>query len=254
MEPSVRGFSLFNTREHAVHSARINQGFRIGVWLPFSYAQSERRYPAVYLTDGEYTFGAATGLIPTMIGNGEMPEALIVGIAYEGITDYAGFGALRDVDLLPDGISSAPSRMEGFTRFIAEELVPMIEAAYRCDGRRCLYGFSAGGFFAYHMMLNHPGTFGAYVAASCTWPGAGERIVGYLKKYADAPTRPAVRVFHATGELEHEQGAGSDMVAEAIGSGACPEIDFTFQRLAGEGHSSSVIAQSMIMGLRRVFR
>ncbi len=103
-------------------------------------------------------------------------------------------------------------------------------------------------------MLNNPGIFSGFITASCTWPGAGERIIGYLSNYTRSLSRPSIKVHHTTGEFDREQQPGHNKIVKEFASGAYPEIDFSSLFLPGEGHTSSVIAQSLIFGLRRIFR
>jgi len=74
-------FGLFGTEERILCAEEMDQAFQVGIWLPFSYHTSGRTYPVVYVPDGEFASGLATGLIPTLIGTQEVPEILVVGIA-----------------------------------------------------------------------------------------------------------------------------------------------------------------------------
>jgi len=118
-------FNLFNTESQVFHSHCTDQDFQIGVWLPFSYLSNpDRAFPVLYVPDGEYAFPAAAGLAPTLIGTGEVPEMLIVGIAYQGITGWGELGVLRDRDFCTQPFQSPPhqTRRAQYTRFFQEEL------------------------------------------------------------------------------------------------------------------------------------
>ena len=141
-------FGLFNTEERILRSDSMDQAFQIGVWFPFSYGSSSRRYPVLYVPDGEFAFGLAAGLIPTLIGTQEVPELIVVGIAYHGITSWMEHSILRDRDFCPPGFQEPPaeSRIASYTGFFRQELFPLIEAEYRgSPDDRTLFGFSGGG-------------------------------------------------------------------------------------------------------------
>ena len=183
-------FGLFNTEERIIHSGQVGQDYQIGVWFPFSYAGSDRRYPVLYVPDGEFVFGLATGLIPILIGAQEVPELLVIGIAHHGINGWSEHAVLRDQDFCPPGFQppDVESRLEAFTAFFQHELFPLIETEYRgAPDDRTLFGFSSPGFFALHTMLTRPGMFRRYIAASCTWPGADQYLLDLERQYADQP-------------------------------------------------------------------
>jgi predicted alpha/beta superfamily hydrolase len=173
-------FGLFNT-EAIIHTSVSNgEEYQIGIWFPFSYYNSDQTYPVLYLTDGDYLFGLATGLVPTLIGTQEIPEILVVGIGYNQLSSYTEFSKLRELDMLPPGCvdASPDSHTPQFLGFLEQELFPLIETRYRgSPDDRALYGFSVGGFFTLYTMLTRPGLFKRYIVASGTWPGAASFLM-----------------------------------------------------------------------------
>lgn len=251
-------FGLFNTEAHIVHSRCVDQEFQIGVWLPFSYAvNQEQHYPVLYIPDGEYAFPLAVGLIPTLIGAGEVPEMLVVGIAYHGITGWEEFGVLRDRDFCTQPFQSPPhqSRHEGYMRFFQEELFPFIESQYRTSPQgRALFGFSSAGFFALHMLFTQPGMFRRHIAASCTWPGAGEYFLQCAQQYAQAPAQPETDLYLVVGRLDEGQLRGFTQLTETLTSGSYPNLHVSRQVFGEEGHSAGVIGNAFLQGLKTVYR
>ena len=259
MEPatqSIPRFGLLNTESRILSSACVGEEYQIGIWLPFSYASSERTYPVLYLTDGDYTFGLAAGLAPTLVGSGEIPETIVVGIAYHQISTYGEFGKLRERDMLPPGFVHAPpdSRAPQFIAFLQQELFPFIETQYRAaSDDRALYGFSVGGFFSLYMMLTHPGLFRRYIAASGTWPGADAYLLDCEQQYADQPLHPPVNLYYAVGGAEEEQLSGFKALVERLQKRNYPDLKLHAQVLEGEKHSAGVISQAFVYGLRKVY-
>ncbi len=255
--PDYPRFGLFNTEARAIHSDIVGQDFQIGIWLPFSYGESERRYPVLYVPDGEYVYGVATGLTPTLIGAGEVPEVLVVGIAYQGIATWQEFGILRDRDLCPPGFQNppAPSRIAEFTEFFKRELFPLVEGEYRgSPDDRALFGFSSGGLYAMHTLLTQPGMFRRTVAASCTWPGADSYLLGCEQRYANLPEHPPADLYLAVGGLDKEQLSGFRAVGEALRQREYAGLRLCTQIVESEGHSSGVIARAFVDGVRAVYK
>jgi predicted alpha/beta superfamily hydrolase len=250
-------FGLFNTEARILQSACVGEVYQIGIWFPFSYSSSRETYPVLYLTDGDYTFGLATGLIPTLIGTQEIPEMLVVGIGYNHLSNYSEFGEFRERDMLPPGFAGAPpdSRTPQFMAFLRQELFPLIEANYRASpDDRTLYGFSVGGFFALYTMLTQPGLFRRYIAASCTWPAADAYLLACERKYAGQSSHPPVDLYFAVGGLEEDQLPGFHAMVELLQQRDYANLRFQAQIFEGEKHSAGVISQTFLNGLRSVFQ
>jgi uncharacterized protein len=254
---SLPRFSLFNTEARVFHSHCVEQDFEIGVWFPFNYSRSGRLYPVLYVPDGEYAFPLVAGLMPTLLGSGEVPEMIVVGIAYHGISGWDEFGVLRDRDLCTQPFQSAPhqSRHVQYTRFFQEELFELIEAQYRADPRdRAVFGFSSAGFFALHMLLTQPGMFRRHVAASCTWPGAGEFFYECAQRYLELPGAPPADLFLSVGERDEGQLPGFHRLVAALSSGKAPALRLNSQVIAGEDHGAGMIAGTFLAGVKSVFQ
>lgn len=169
-----------------IDSAAVGRRFHIYVRLPADYgAQPERRYPVVYLLDGDSLFPilAANHLFLTY--DDGLPEAIVVGIA------YGGFGAdlnRRGIDFMPpaDGVPAAEAGAPAFQRFLRDELIPRIERGFRADpARRILFGQSRGGSFVLWSAFTEPDLFWARIASNPALEPGREIYFG--------TPRPAVR-------------------------------------------------------------
>lgn len=254
--PAHPRFGLFNTEERILRSEEMGQSFRIGVWFPFTHHDSSHSFPVLYVPDGEYAFPLAAGLAPVLIGTQEVPELLIVGIAYHGIAGWREHGLLRDRDLCPAGFQEPPagSRIDAFVRFFEHHLFPLVEGQYR--GRaddRAIFGFSSGGLFALHAMLTRPGMFRRHVAAACTWPGADQYLLARECEYAAQPTHPPVDLYLSAGSLDTDQRQGFDALVETLRSRRHPGLRMVAEVLEGEGHNAGTLAKTLLYGLRAVY-
>ena len=141
--------------------------YHVYVRLPEGYAAAAgRRYPTVYLLDGDSTFPmlAPQHLFLTM--DDALPEAIIVGIA------YGGFGEVnrRGFDFMPPG-SERQAGAPAFQAMLKDELIPQIETRFRTDAtRRILVGQSRGGSFVLYSAFTDPDLFWGRIASNPSIP------------------------------------------------------------------------------------
>ena len=145
----------------ALDSAAAKHRYHIYVRLPDGYAaNSARRYPTVYLLDGDSLFPYLAPHHLFLTYDDQLPEAIVVGIAYGSFAPPAN---RRDLDF-GDG---APA----FQRFLKSELIPAIERRTRADpARRILVGQSRGGGFVLYSAYTDPDLFWGRIASNPSFP------------------------------------------------------------------------------------
>lgn len=152
------GASAEAGESNQILSAVLNETRRYTVSLPADYAWAQdRRYPVLYVLDGERNFMHSAATARFLAAGGDIPEMIVVGIdSTVRVRDYTQ--------------SDWPSMWIGgggakhFKRFLADELIPAIETDYRTDGMRILAGHSASGQFVLHTLATEPSLFQAYFA------------------------------------------------------------------------------------------
>ncbi|WDE08512.1 hypothetical protein SG34_031820 [Thalassomonas viridans] len=134
------------------------------VHLPEGYAQSGKRYPVLYLLDGERHFYHAITASKLLQEQARIPELIIVGIA--------NLEGKRSRDL--------GAEKETFTRFLQNELMAYVDSHYRTTGLNTLYGHSLAGYFTVDLLARQPKLFENYIAASPPLTGDGDGIYTQL--------------------------------------------------------------------------
>lgn len=161
------------TRER-VPSRILADSREVNLWLPPSYAlDPERRFPVIYLHDGDNLFDpqtspitgidwAADEWVRLLSRQGVMPEAIVVGVCHpDGFNEENA--TLRDVDLAPELGGSA------YAAFVASELVPYLDSHYRTDPsphHRTLGGSGLGALSTFYTAIHHPGIFNRFIGLS----------------------------------------------------------------------------------------
>lgn len=173
-------------------SAALHETRRINVYLPPAQAP-DRRHPVVYMLDGGVAedFPHVANIIDAAIRAGRMAPVILVGIENtQRRRDLTGpTSVAEDREIAPVVGGSAQ-----FRAFIADELIPRIEAAYPASGRRGLIGESLAGLFVLETLSASPELFDTWIALDPSlWWNDGRLA-------ADAPTWLAAHP-HARGRL-----------------------------------------------------
>src|ERR671921_1471212 len=157
------------------------------VYLPPGYGlEATRRYPVLYLHDGQNLFDGATAYIPGQDWRvGQTAGALIRDQAVEPVIVVGiyntGHARVEEYTPSPCPRLKVGGKADLYGRLIVEELKPFIDSHYRTRAGTCdtgLGGSSLGGLVTAYLGLRHPGVFGklAVVSPSVWWDG--RRILG----------------------------------------------------------------------------
>lgn len=127
------------------------------VYLPATYNwATNRRYPVLFLLDGQTRFGHGATSVDTLAASGDIPEMIVVGIdSTRPVRDFTP----TSWEAIPGGGSA-----DKFKSFLSTELLPTIEKEYRTNGFRILSGQSLGGLFVLHCLSAEPALFQGYMA------------------------------------------------------------------------------------------
>lgn len=182
-----------------LQSEAVGHQYHIYVRLPQGYeADPQRRYPVVYLLDGDSLFPilAPTHLFLTI--DDKLPEAIIVGISYGS---FAKPTNRRHIDFMPPAGEVPPgeSGTVQFQRFLEAELLPAVERRYRVDpALRILFGQSRAGAMVLYSAFTKPDLFWAHVASNPSWDPGRARLFAQPPRAA----RDDLRLVVASGTNE----------------------------------------------------
>src|SRR5665213_519018 len=148
------------------------QEYVLQISLPAGYANTNKKYPVVYLMDSQWDFPLVAALYGQQYYDGFVPEMIVVGITWGG--NHPNPDSLRARDYTPTTEQRLPQSggADKFLSVIKNEVFPIIEKDYRVDNNaKTLIGCSLGGLFTMYALFTHPQMFNRYVAASpaFTW-------------------------------------------------------------------------------------
>lgn len=156
----------------SLRSTVLNELRRVLIWTPPSYRDTTfapRRYPVLYLLDGDAHFHSVTGLLQILAtginGTYVLPEMIVVAIPNTNrMRDLSPTHVTTGYDGKPDPQMAASGGGAAFLRFLTTELIPHVDSAYRTTTHRTLVGHSLGGLMAIQAMYTVPGAFTNYLA------------------------------------------------------------------------------------------
>ncbi len=239
--PVDAGEPIEQGRQYRFESAVLGEARRILVSLPGGYDDAPgRRYPVVVVLDGDFEHDFAAAMTRFYAAVSELPAMIVVGVCHED--------RMRDLTPAPvDGFTPPPGAPAGggaddFLVFLADELLPYLDSAYRMEPLRVLVGHSLGGLFALHALATRPDAFLGYLVMepSVWWNGQHEL------RAAEAMLRtPAAR--RARVILVNTPPLAADTTHWG---GTAPMV----RMLATEGEShAGMAAAGMMAGLRAMF-
>ncbi len=255
-----------DVREHrGFRSAALGNTRDVWVYLPPGYdAEKSRRYPVLYLHDGQSLFDEATARGPEWRVD-ETAEGLIRAGAVEPliIVGVANAGEYRTDEYTPtfDPQTAAGGRADLYGRMLAEELKPFIDGRYRTlpdAGNTGLGGSSLGGLVSLYLGLKHPGTFGklAVLSPSVNWD---DRLI--LRQVGELRAKPPLRIWLDVGTAEGFSVEAANGVTASVrslrdalvGKGWALDRDLKYFEAKGAGHEPRAWAGRVDPLLRYLF-
>ncbi len=142
-----------------VPSRYLERGVKVDVFLPPQYNKEKKRfYPTLYFNDGQDML--ALGMYDTLTrlyNEKKLPFCIIIAV-YSNENRMNEYGTTRQADYKNRG-----NKARKYTDFMIQELVPRMQAEFRCR-REPLYttmaGFSLGALSAMDIAWANPSVFG----------------------------------------------------------------------------------------------
>lgn len=266
--------AILGSVSHRMPSRAVGDTFQVSVVLPRSYhADTARRFPVVYLLDGNELTGVAASVAWELWVSG-MPEVILVGVDYPAATlDHSQGIRFRDLTPSEDRATiatmaseyaalglPAPTSSGGgprFVTFLTGELGPKIDSLYRTDAsNRSLLGLSLGGLLALHALLERPDYYHNFIVLSPSlWWNKGETLARFGALAGDR--QPAQRLFVSVGLLEEDSTyrmvSNVRRLEAIVGTQRSIARASHFQYFPDENHNSGWPA-AMSRGLRYAFQ
>ena len=151
---------------HFIKSKVLNEDRQIQIYLPPNYKDSKKKYPVLYVLDGQRFFLYAVSLSQSFNQFQLTPDFIVVGIN----TDY------------PKRFQDLGDGKERFIEFLENELTAYINLKFRTNDENLIFGWEYGASVVLNTMLSTPTLFDVHIMAS------GYPILDALDKLNDVST------------------------------------------------------------------
>jgi len=235
------------------HSRFLRADRDVLVFLPPGYdAGGKRRYPVLYLQDGQNLFDGATSFLPgqewrvdetatALIARGALEPLIIVGVSNAGndrIEEYTPTRAGAGVARGRGGEAAAYGRM------LTEELKPYMDRHYRTRtdaAHTGLGGSSLGGLVSLWLGLRYPKTFGrlACLSTSAWWDA---RMLARQVRALPAKSPGRIWLDIGTAEDADSVAAVRDLRDALAAKGWKPGVDLHYFEAPGAAHNEAAWA------------
>jgi predicted alpha/beta superfamily hydrolase len=242
-----------NVRQQPFQSAALGATRRIWIYLPPRYhLEPERRFPVLYMLDGQNVFDGATAFIAgqewevdetaeRLIAEGRIEPLIVVAVDNGGERRIEEYTPTRDASVGQGG------GLDRTARLLRDELKPWVDARFRTRperGATGIAGSSLGGLAALELALRHPDLFGraAALSVSAWWDGRS-----ITKTVQDLAHRPELRLWvdigtGETGEaLAHTRALRDALLRKGWQEGS----DLRYLEVDGGTHDEAAWAKRM---------
>jgi len=234
-------------RKHArFRSHFLPQERTILVYLPPGYQRAAggraRRYPVLYLQDGQNVFDRATSFgeewhvdetAQSLIESGQIEPLIVVAIYNTGVH--------RIEEYTPTYVAAkgGGGSADQYGRMLVEEIKPLIDRKYRTlpsAASTGLGGSSLGGLVTLYLGLKYPNVFNrlAVLSPSVWWD---ERVI--LQEVQALQAKPPLRIW-----LDAGTGEGAGVITDAralrdalLAKGWVTDHDFRYHEAIGAEHN-----------------
>jgi len=249
----------------------------IRIALPRSYGEKDRRFPVLWVMDGNYWFETAVRIANTY-GFKYLPQMIVVGVGVppdaeseyqmrrtfdfnpNNVVGFEGYGG--DLVKPPPGVPVFKGGgAAAFLTFLVDDVRKALARDYQTSGEGVLFGDSGGGTFCTYALLERPAAFQKYICGSPALYMGNFGLFKLEEAYHRAHSDLAAEVFFGAGEGEVTEkgtaaaGIVSSMtrMAEILTERSYPSLQLHVRISPGQEHLSA-IPDNLYWGLRSVMR
>ena len=239
------------TEIREIISEEIADTFYIYIRLPKYYGKENKRYPVLYLLDGDISFNMAVSAVRYLQFGREVPDLILVAPGYGTLlSDNEVNCRERDYTISKIQRFEESGGAERYLRFLKNELIPTIDSIYLTNDFRVINGYSLGGLFTINTLLEEPALFSGYIAGSPYLIDDFSTLTKKIEEIIDFPLN--IKLFLSVGEFEDQERYKNPIkeIRNKLDSYSGVKIKM---RTFSEGTHFSTPSQALVYGLKYCF-
>ncbi len=185
------------------------------VWLPPGYeSETDRRYPVLYMHDGQNVFDPSTSFLGIDWQVDEVADSLIRADILPAILIVAVYNT---VDRGRDYSNSREGK--AYMRFLADSLKPFIDRTYRTRpeaSATATMGSSLGGLISFLLAWNYPEVFGSAACLSPAFIGKHRTAIAMVREQPEPAGRLRLYIDNGGKDLDLRLQPGVDAMLDAL--------------------------------------
>jgi len=175
---------LFKVKTKTFESPILNRKQKISVYVPEGYQFSSKKYPVVYVLDGEFLFSTAINTSHVRASRNLMPQSIVVGLTTSNSASRMSIAMPKRRDKDDEkSIVFKNAKPDLFLSFMTKELMPFIESNYRTAPHNTLIGMSPTVGVLLTDYFKEQSIFNAYIALAAdpqSYTADGEYIASKI--------------------------------------------------------------------------
>lgn len=239
------------------YSPQFGNSRTLLVYLPPSYKENySKRYPVIYMHDGQNVFDATTSFggvewkvdenINSLVTNGSMDEVIVVGVYNTGANRIFEYTPCCDSQYGGGGA-------DYYQNFLIDTVKPFIDGNFRTlpsKENTAIMGSSLGGLISFYIAYNRPDVFSK---AGCLSSSFWWNNLSLVRGVETSTSHPAVKFYIDAGTssdgLENTTAMKNALVADRYVQGA----DLYYYVANGGTHSEYSWSQRIYIPLKYMF-
>lgn len=257
----------------SVFSPQLAKNIEVDIWLPEGYPEHGKRYPVLYMHDGQNVLDSTHTWMhnewqvdEAITSLGDSIDAPIVVAIYNDDNRAIDYMPENYYDYLPYSMRFTGINLEGFyvpvpmstqyVNFIAETLKPYIDYKYQTDPKpeaTALMGSSMGALISLYGIQRHPEVFGSALCLS--FPAIDYIWDVQRQAIASLPDPATHRLYFDTGDADLDATffPAFDEIEPILRTHGYNADNALVKVFPGEGHNEGAWARRLTIPLQFAF-
>lgn len=210
-------------KKYFIQSDLLNEEREIQIYLPNSYDTNHKKYPVLFLLDGQRFYLYGVSLLQSFTHFELTPEFIVVGIKNKYPQRFSHFSSIENT----------------FLSFLEKDIIRFVDDNFRTSGERLLFGWEYGGSFVIQSMIDKPDLFDAYLAAS-PYPIIEKTKV--IDSLINNDNGLKGQLYFTVSLNEGMVEEGTDSLNSVLSNRPLNKMNWTYRKLEGEEHTSTPYA------------